>query len=48
MYIQLEEDDLIEIANKIADWGNTDGSTFYYSPLEIEIKFARKVIFHIE
>jgi hypothetical protein len=47
MYIQLEEDDLIEIANKIASWGNTDGSSFYYSPLEIEVKFMVDVSSHV-
>lgn len=47
MYIQLEEEDLQEIANEIASWGNTDGSSFYYSPLEIEIKFMVDVSSHV-
>ena len=46
MYIQLEEDDLIEIANEIASWGNTDESSFYFSPLEIEVKFMVDVRSH--
>lgn len=47
MYIKLEEEDLIEIANEIASWGNTDGSSFYYSPLEIEIEFSVNVTSHM-
>lgn len=47
MYIQLEEDNLVRIAEEIACSDDTDNGSFYYSPLEIEVRFKKRVYSHM-